>query len=520
MKKILSIILVVFVIAACQDQLDVVNKNEPTPQALNSENGIIQFGAGIYNDMLFPDNNFDFTWIAQAAHEAMGDAIYIPWGNFGWRWVNQVSSITLDNGTVITPPEEADQAASLKRRNTRDQTTSNIFNHEWTTMYFVNNSANLVLEKLEEGIVFSGDQATKEGVITAWAHWWKGYAYSRLGSMFVAGLILDESGTTNGNYVDNQALLAEATEHFDLAIQQLNALSANEDYTSILQGLIPQIYRPSGVPTPAEWVRNINTMKARNLLVNKKDADKTSEDWNAIRTLAEAGMQSGDFNFCVYIDGNNFNTSTTVPYRLLVGWHWVSERLVQDIQPGDDRLDDEISLLSTPQVNRSGRGIQFGTRYNFVEGTIASTARGGAPTWIGPSYEENELMIGEALINTGQIENGLGYIDDVRTFQGSSLDAVSGAGLTLAEAKEQLRSERRIGLLLRGVPFYDARRWGVIDPISEGGGRTGCVVLDANGNLNTNATFDYKYMDYWDVPANELDFNANTGSVPVVENAK
>lgn len=32
-------------------------------------------------------------------------------------------------------------------------------------------------------------------------------------------------------------------------------------------------------------------------------------------------------------------------------------------------------------------------------------------------------------------------------------------------------------------------------------------MLDASGNLNTNATFDYNYLDYWGVPDNELDFN-------------
>jgi hypothetical protein len=31
-------------------------------------------------------------------------------------------------------------------------------------------------------------------------------------------------------------------------------------------------------------------------------------------------------------------------------------------------------------------------------------------------------------------------------------------GLTLAQAKEELRKERRIALALRGLSFYDARR--------------------------------------------------------------
>ena len=53
------------------------------------------------------------------------------------------------------------------------------------------------------------------------------------------------------------------------------------------------------------------------------------------------------------------------------------------------------------------------------------------------------------------------------------------------------------------------------DPVSAGGGRKGAYVLDADGNLNTNATIDYSYLSYWDVPKNELDFNPSTSGVTV-----
>jgi len=63
-----------------------------------------------------------------------------------------------------------------------------------------------------------------------------------------------------------------------------------------------------------------------------------------------------------------------------------------------------------------------------------------------------------------------------------------------------------------GLSFYDARRWGVID-----NGRTGCTVFDKDGKLWTNATIDYGFMDYWDVPDNELAYNpAGAGSSAVI----
>jgi starch-binding outer membrane protein, SusD/RagB family len=135
-------------------------------------------------------------------------------------------------------------------------------------------------------------------------------------------------------------------------------------------------------------------------------------------------------------------------------------------------------------------------------------------------YEENQLMKAEALINTNQIEAGLAIIDAIRTAQGAGLAAVTGTGLNLAQAKEELRRERRIVCAFRGISFYDARRWKVIDAIAQGGGRTGCVALKNTGAVSTNATIEYNYLDYWDVPGNELTYNPASGSSAPVVNPK
>ena len=126
-------------------------------------------------------------------------------------------------------------------------------------------------------------------------------------------------------------------------------------------------------------------------------------------------------------------------------------------------------------------------------------------------------MKAEALINTaGSIDAGLALVDAVRTTQGAGLAAVSGTGLTLAQAKEELRRERRVALPFIGLSFYDARRYGIIDPVSAGGGRNGAVVITGSGAVNTNATIEYRFLDYWDVPDNELVYNPPaSGSAPV-----
>ena len=198
----------------------------------------------------------------------------------------------------------------------------------------------------------------------------------------------------------------------------------------------------------------------------------------------------------------------------------------------DDALILDVRLRASPIVNKRGRGLNFGTRYYLqgFDGTIPSLPGvikyaeiapfGNQDYYLAGTYEENELMIAEAQINTGAIEQGLAHIDAVRNLQGAGLAPVAGTGLTLVQSKEELRRERRIGLFLRSLAFYDARRWGVIDDVSKGGGRTGAVVLSSKGGVtivNTMATINYNYLNYWDVPKNELEFNTpSAGSAPVI----
>ena len=167
----------------------------------------------------------------------------------------------------------------------------------------------------------------------------------------------------------------------------------------------------------------------------------------------------------------------------------------------------------------------FGTRYAAKEidsggSFLSSDHKGVVP--ISPTWEENTLMIAESKIRSGSdIDGGLALVDQVRAAQGAGLPPTTGTGLTQALAIEQLRSERRIALYLRGLAWFDARRWGVTVSVAAGGGRTNANVVIpaaiAGGTVKTlPCTISYNFVDYWDVPQNELDFNpAASGSTPV-----
>jgi hypothetical protein len=461
--------------------------------------------------------------MVQTFHNTMGDNTWSSVGNFGMRWANQTESIILDNGTVLTPPQGGTQGFELKSRNTRANGDQNVFNYEWTAMYQINNQANLILDQLESpSLKLTGNVEAKKNTLKAWAYWWKGFAYSRIGSMYVAGIITDALNETNEQFKNRTEIIAEATANFDKSVTALNAITDMATYNALMDKLILSFTKvgKGGIFTPAAWKRHINTYKARNILVNKKVGELTATEWAEILSLTENGIEAADKILTMRsADAQDVVLQTAwSPFRLTTNaWEFVSERWVQEFKPGDARRTRNIVTRTSPAVNQSGRGFQYGTRYDLktieTGGDYVSALPGRAEIPVGATYEENALTRAEAFIRTGSIEQGLQLIDQVRQYQNAQLPAVAGTSLTLAQALDELYRERRIALFHKNTAFYDYRRFGFA---CKGCQRTGVVVLGPGGAVNTNATIVYNYMDYFDVPTNELDFNTpGTGSAEV-----
>jgi hypothetical protein len=310
--------------------------------------------------------------------------------------------------------------------------------------------------------------------------------------------------------------------------------------------LIPlQNQKGLGKPlTSAQWIRTINTMLARNILlnhlspfVNGNPAATISKsampvmaaaDWQSVITYCKNGIQQGDYVFTGRTsESNSFFTpnggsvagiltasNQTTTYKL-------SERLVQNFKTGDNRLAN----FTTANGTFYGDANTNSTRYSLVDGVdsalsgvpiLGSRHVGGLELYIGPTYEENALMLAEASMRSGDIETGLGYVDAVRTYQGAGVAATKGTGLTLSQALQELTMERMAALALRGLSFYDMRRWGWTYSTANGGGRYGATIIYKT-KVYTNAIINYNFMDYWDVPADETSKNAPAaGSAAVV----
>jgi starch-binding outer membrane protein, SusD/RagB family len=541
MYKKLYFLLIITVVAftSCKKEiLKLINPNQPTPQlSLKTESGVTNFALGLINKQLGFVINAGVTNLKAAAdihHSIMGDEQFSPFGNYGMRWSNQVFKVTLPGGTVVTNPFGVTQKESIQGFNSRQAGDRNVFQYEWAFCYFYIAQTNVLLNALEDPeLSFSGDAATKKALLKSWALWWKGYAYSRIGSMYIAGVINNNTdGTSNGNYVTNQAIISEANKILDEAASILSSITPNSDYNTLFRTITPSYNAPGDIVTPAMWVRHINTLKARNLLANKKVSAMTSSEWAQIITLTNNGVLPTDkfFQQGMTLDGNNDVIGSFFhPYVLIgeaVQFAYVSERFIQDFKPGDARFTKNFYLNPSPlPANIRSRGLQFGTRWsvkNIEDGGSFATAKNNGLVSVAGSYEENALMAAEALIKTGLIESGLRIIDNIRAFQNSALLPVAGTGLNEVQAIEELRRERRIALFMRGLAFYDARRWGITAPVSQGGGRANAVVYlpaslvgGANDDVR-NCFMEYNYMDYFDVPLNEVDFNvAAPGSAPI-----
>lgn len=550
-------LLLLLVLVGCKKQLDVGNPNQPTiPQDVNNQSGLIAFAQGVVYIDGFQSANA-YNWLGSSYFslnygyaELDADMVASDDANESVNTINVPAYVILDDGTHVPANPNATQGTTLRVTNTRSSTKAgyNPFYYEWANMYIMNGDCNTVLSLIPT-IKFTGDTAAVANTIRTWCYFWKGYAYSVIGSQYYAGLVVNTSGSTNGNYMIRDSIIAESNYWFNQALATLALIpSGSADYSSVVGSLIPGFCQVGngGVLTPTMWTHNINTMLARNILVNKlapfvngnlnasiqgaSVGTMGTTDWQQVLSLATNGIQNGDYVFTGRsVEENGFFSASSGTASLITAGpnsntvFKPSMRFTQNFNAGDLRFSQNFydsvgtyysDYFSTP-YSLSNVPNTISSVYNYGDQTV-----GNYELFIAGSYEENELMLAESNIRLGNVNAGLLEIDAVRNYQGAGVAAVGGTGLSAPLAYQELVKERRVALFDRGLSFWDTRRWGWTYDISKGGGSYGNMMIytpsSGSPTTETNVTFDYDFMDYWDVPADELELNPPTGGTGTV----
>lgn len=547
--KIALFTVITFIMVACKKQLDVGNPNAPTlAQNVADLNGLIALSkGGVYFNGFrdgmgwLGDSYFNLPW---TYHELMGDNLGGGEGSNNQTTTMGVPDyMILDNGTKLSNPSP--QVAVIRSFNNRSATgeANNALYYEWLSMYSLNSAMNTVLSQADKLSTDGKINAEQQKTIQVWAHYWKGFAYAAIGTMYYGGIILDKAFEKSSDYISHTAVIAASNAQFDLAVSLLPA-SATADYTDVLGKLIPahcQVGK-GGILSPAQWKATINTMKARNILLNHLSPfvngnptatitgssipAMSAADWSAVKSLTDAGIGASDLVFTgrtvetnSFFSTNGGSVGAYVTGKNTTTGEKISERLIQSYNPADKRFT--VNFNSATSFTNA---YSFSTRWSLNDGgtrwpsgvhAYGTRDVGAYELFISGSYEENALMNAEAKIRTGDINGGVALINTVRTYMGAGLPAL-GNGLTLTQALTEFTSERRVALAFKGLAFFDLRRWGWTYDVSKGGGAYGQVfIFSGTGgalSVNTNVKVNYNFMDYWDVPGDETELNpAKTG---------
>ena len=548
-KKIMLLALLPsFAVLSCKKELNVGNPNQPTIDLnVTTETGLIALTlGGVYSNGI---GNGNLGWLGNSYaslpygySELLADMVSAEAANQIVNIINIPDSYKLTPGGA-SEANDAPMRTVIRTNNTRPSTAqgNNAFYYHWVANYSLNNACNAVLS-LVDAVSYTGNATVKKNTIRAFCYFWKGWAYANLGSQYYAALISDEPSTTNGDYKVHDDIIAESNANFKKATDILAAIPAGDaDYTSVLGQLIPSFTQVGngGILTPDMWKRNINTMLARNILVNRLSPFVnnnpaasvtgtsmmaiTAGDWTSILALSGDGIRKGDKVFTArsasvngFMGAGAGSVSAQATGASSPATFKIGERFIQNFKAGDKRFTNNFA------VDPYGMIATFSTRYNQIDGgkktpgvyVYGNKNIGEYEAYLAGSYEENALMLAEANIRTGNIETGLGFVDDVRNYMGADIAAVKGTSLDLPKALSELVRERRVALVYRGLSYFDSRRWGWIYDVSKGGGAYGQTVVEGT-TVYTNATINYNFLDYWDVPADEFDFNPASGNVAI-----
>src|SRR5579872_2051571 len=203
-----------------KSSLQVGDPNDATLAGnVNNETGLLSFAeGGVYQNGFINGDGWlgnSYFSLPYGYMELMADNIGADASNNQITTVGYPTYYITDDAVKHT--NGSPSVGIIRQYNVLGGSGNNAVYFQWQNMYALNAACNEILNVLPT-IKLSGDATTKQNTLLAWCYWWKGYAYSQIGTIYFSGLIQDDLGNkTNNHYLPKDSILARSDYYLNKA---------------------------------------------------------------------------------------------------------------------------------------------------------------------------------------------------------------------------------------------------------------------------------------------------------------
>jgi hypothetical protein len=437
-NRILIILLVIFIASSCTD----LNVPNPYPSNLRD----VPVNADIF--ALWHSTTQTHSFLALSMSN-MADQTTSSWGTSSIARLSDEPRIEMTESTPGVNSLEA-----------------------WNKFYATLGSANDILDLISQGATFRYDEGSVDTkMLEAWARFIQGISLGYLGLCFDQAVIVKEDTDPLYNALSGYADVINASV---VSLDEAISLCNSNTFT------LPIDFLGGIIVNNTKLAQMASSYAARLLVYGPRNRNENDNIlWPRVHTYAENGI---DFDLAPAMDlsswtdtyksqGSNRDGWVRVDHRIInlmdsaYPARWpadnVSWSTIDGLDPGkadtlDARLGTDFEYLST-NIFDGERGYYHFSHYRYKRYTPwAQSTLGPVPSF---TYTENDLILAEAKIFTGDFSGAIGIINNGTRVNRGELDPLDG-GATSQEILDAIFYERDVELVLTGmgISYFDMRR--------------------------------------------------------------
>ena len=402
----------------------------------------------------------------------------------------------------------------------------------WTMCYRIISRANYFLANIDKVELSDATKATYIGEV----HFLRGIAYALLAETYGGVPIINSViGTVEAREVSRatpQETWDQAIADYDIVIEKLQVAAPQTGRATkgAALGFKMRAYLyQNNYSEVLNVIEQIDALSKYSLFPSYEGLFQLANENNqeVLFDIQYIGgeLSQGNFFAWLALPQNSANgASDPAPTQHIVdAYEMIDGSTVDPNNPyegRDPRLDFTIlrpgalfegKLYPNEIKNHTGQRVGFGLRKNVGENIPITTARMSPLNFIVLRYADVLLSKAEALIETNQnIDEAIALINRIRTERNDVKITALPMGLSQAEAREELRHERRIEFFGEGINWADIKRWNIGSDIYP------AEVRGGNGSL-IEIKFPTGYLEkdnLLPIPDNERSLNANLQQNP------